>query len=446
MANKTTSEELQLALADIDGTVIVRISKEVSGNWQNYYVTFADLATYIASGGSVAWGAITGTLTDQTDLVTALATKEPTITAGTTGQYWRGDKTWQTLDKTAVGLSNVDNTSDVNKPVSTAQAAADAAAIVTANAYSDSLVVGLWDDRGSFDASGGAYPATGGSGAAGAILKGDIWTISVAGTLPTGQVVEIGDVVRALVNTPGNTQANWAITQNNIGYVAENSANKTSTVAGNTASTTLYLTVKGYFDWLLQGLTQALSAKVTPVDADSVLIEDSADSNKTKKTTWANIKTTLATYFSGIYQTLAQQQAAGTALVVFRQTISAVQAQTLNSAPIVIADLPAPGAGKAWAIVELSIKYTFVTADYLFAILTTGNTTGIAGGAGQALTTAPFGTGGADAWCSSFIGGAGGAKTNIYENEGVEIKSDADDILVGDGTFIIYGTARLITL
>lgn len=42
------------------------------------------------------------------------------IAAGTTAQYWRGDKTWQTLDKTAVGLANVDNTSDVNKPVSTA--------------------------------------------------------------------------------------------------------------------------------------------------------------------------------------------------------------------------------------------------------------------------------------------------------------------------------------
>lgn len=48
------------------------------------------------------------------------STKEPTITAGTTSQYWRGDKSWQTLDKSAVGLSNVDNTSDANKPISTA--------------------------------------------------------------------------------------------------------------------------------------------------------------------------------------------------------------------------------------------------------------------------------------------------------------------------------------
>ena len=55
-----------------------------------------------------------------TNLTSDLAGKEPTIAAGTTAQYWRGDKSWQTLDKTAVGLSNVDNTSDANKPISTA--------------------------------------------------------------------------------------------------------------------------------------------------------------------------------------------------------------------------------------------------------------------------------------------------------------------------------------
>ncbi len=54
-------------------------------------------------------------------------TPEGAITAGTTAQYWRGDKSWQTLNKSAVGLSNVDNTSDANKPISTAtQTALDA--------------------------------------------------------------------------------------------------------------------------------------------------------------------------------------------------------------------------------------------------------------------------------------------------------------------------------
>lgn len=207
------------------------------------------------------------------------------------------------LTKSVVGLGNVDNTSDVNKPVSTAQAAADAAVLASANAYSDGLVVGLWDDRGNFNASVNAYPSSGGSGTAGAILKGDVWTVSVAGTLPTGQVVEIGDIVRAIVDTPGNTQANWSIQQNNIGYTAENSANKTNTVSGNESSTSLYLSVKGYYDYLI-GMTWltstiwgtwivGLTGKTTPVDADTVTISDSAASNAAKKVTWANIKATL---------------------------------------------------------------------------------------------------------------------------------------------------------
>lgn len=109
--------------------------------------------------------------------------------------------------------------------------------------------VNLWDDRGTHSASGGAYPTTGGSGTSGAILKGDTWTISVAGTLPTGQVVEVGDVVRALIDAPGNTQANWAIQQNNIGYTAENSANKQNDL---TSSSIKYPTV----DAVLGGLSE----------------------------------------------------------------------------------------------------------------------------------------------------------------------------------------------
>ncbi len=52
---------------------------------------------------------------------TAIATREPAIAAGSVGQYWRGDKSWQTLNAAAVGLGNVNNTSDAAKPVSTAQ-------------------------------------------------------------------------------------------------------------------------------------------------------------------------------------------------------------------------------------------------------------------------------------------------------------------------------------
>jgi hypothetical protein len=54
------------------------------------------------------------------DAQTQLNGKEATITATTSADYYRGDKTFATLDKAAVGLSNVDNTSDVNKPISSA--------------------------------------------------------------------------------------------------------------------------------------------------------------------------------------------------------------------------------------------------------------------------------------------------------------------------------------
>lgn len=66
--------------------------------------------------------------TTQAPSVTAvnggLATKENSIAATTSADYYRGDKIFAALNKAAVGLSNVDNTSDAGKPVSTAQQSA----------------------------------------------------------------------------------------------------------------------------------------------------------------------------------------------------------------------------------------------------------------------------------------------------------------------------------
>lgn len=106
--------------------------------------------------------------------------------------------------------------------------------------YVDNSVVGLLDDRGNYDASGNVFPSSGGSGTAGAILKGDLWVINVAGTLG-GSSVEIWDQIRALVDTPWQTASNWAISQANIGYVPENVANKENTTIDT--STTKYPTV-----------------------------------------------------------------------------------------------------------------------------------------------------------------------------------------------------------
>jgi hypothetical protein len=134
----------------------------------------------------------------------------------------------------------------------------------------NAAVIGLLDDRGNWDASGNLFPSGTGSGTAGAVLKGDLWTISVAGTLGSSAVTA-GDVVRALVDTPGQTAGNWTITENNFGYVAENSANKDTdgTLAAN--SDTKYASQKAtktYADTKVPKAISGLTAAAAVADAD----------------------------------------------------------------------------------------------------------------------------------------------------------------------------------
>lgn len=60
-------------------------------------------ATTSAKGVVQLAGDLAGTAALPT--VPGLAGKEPTIATGTTSQYWRGDKSWQTLNAEAVGAA-----------------------------------------------------------------------------------------------------------------------------------------------------------------------------------------------------------------------------------------------------------------------------------------------------------------------------------------------------
>ncbi len=143
-----------------------------------------------------------------------------------------------------------------------------------AKAYADSIVVGLWDDRGNYNASTNLFPATGGSGSAGAIKKGDIWTVSVIGTLG-GVAVSLGDTVRALVDTPAQTAANWAIAEANLGYTPENIINKDTDVTLAANSDTKYPSqkaIKTYADKRVNmggGPNQLSSSTAITIGADS---------------------------------------------------------------------------------------------------------------------------------------------------------------------------------
>lgn len=144
-----------------------------------------------------------------------------------------------------------------------------------AKTYADGLAVGLLRDRGNYDASSNLFPSTGGSGAGGSIKAGDLWYISVGGTLG-GTSVLVGYSVRALVDSPAQTPTNWSILNVGLGFVPENVANKSTNVNLGT-SNTLYPTqnaVKTYVDAntaptlddvLTNGNTSLLDAKVGTV-------------------------------------------------------------------------------------------------------------------------------------------------------------------------------------
>lgn len=107
--------------------------------------------------------------------------------------------------------------------------------------YVDSSLVSAIKDNGNWDASGNSFPNVNSQGQP--ITKGDLWYISVAGTLG-GTPVLVGYSIRALVNVPGQNASNWGILNVGLGYIPENIANKSTDVTLSANSDTLYPTQK----------------------------------------------------------------------------------------------------------------------------------------------------------------------------------------------------------
>lgn len=187
-----------------------------------------------------------GTITTKTNTEDNTATK--VLVQDATGKLNWVNKTVFPLDANVVHLSGTETitgnktfTGSVSVPIPTVSTHA------VTKAYADGLIVGLLNDRGSYNASTNLFPTTGGSGTSGAILKGDIWFVSVAGTLG-GKAVSVGDSFRALVNTPGQTSGNWSLLSSNLGYVPENVANKSDSYT--VSSSTTYSSTKALVDGL----------------------------------------------------------------------------------------------------------------------------------------------------------------------------------------------------
>lgn len=150
-----------------------------------------------------------------------------------------------------------------------------AAAIAAAKAYADALIVAMIRDCGNWDATSGAFPTTGGTGVAGAIKQGNAWRVSGlsgAGALG-GITVNNGDWFRALVDAPGQTATNWAITENNLGYTPADIANISTNVETDKASTVKFPNVKALYDWATSKFARVVSGSLVLSSAEGIGIK-----------------------------------------------------------------------------------------------------------------------------------------------------------------------------
>lgn len=178
------------------------------------------------------------------------------------------DTEWHTPVKADVGLGNVDNTSDANKPISSAtQTALDAKVTGPASVTDDLPAV--------FD------------GTTGKLLKSKTYAAFktllalVKGDVGLGNADNTADSAKNVLSATKLTTA-----RNIDGQSFDGQADITVIAPG----------------------THAATGKTTPVDADEVPLVDSAASNVLKKLTWANLKATLKTYFDTLYQATGSYQ------------------------------------------------------------------------------------------------------------------------------------------
>jgi len=210
-------------LTDIDPTQsfvqigIYQPDNRKIGSANNAYPSFVIPLSELTSGG--AWGTITGLLSNQLDLQAALDAKYDI-----TNPDSFIDITALAPYQLALGFTPEDV---ANKDIDTALAANSDILYPSQKAvktYIDASVSGVLDDRGNWDASSGLFPSTGGSGPLGTILKGDLWFVSVPGTLG-GNPVVVGSNFRALIDNPV-LSTDWNILNSGVGYIPENIANK----------------------------------------------------------------------------------------------------------------------------------------------------------------------------------------------------------------------------
>lgn len=265
-------------------------------------------------------------IVDETLHVVGVVTSEtdPTVPS------WAKQTTKPTYNKVEVGLGNVDNTSDVNKPISTAMQSA-------LNGKVNNSLVGSVNGVAQLDANG-LVPSSQLPSFVDDILEGYLYNNAfyIEATHTTVMPSENGKIY---VNLHDNTQYRWSgtsytqiskslvngettgtafdgakgkqiredltahvgiggsahalATETEAGFIAPEEKTKLQGIAENANN---YSLTNQLLSAVLSGATEEVI-----VDADTVPFTDVSGANATKKITWANIKATLKFYFDGLY-------------------------------------------------------------------------------------------------------------------------------------------------
>jgi len=343
LGNVTNDAQLKIAsdLADLNDAATARTNLGLGGmavlnDAPSDGTTYGRKdAAWVSMVTSVVWGAITGTLSNQTDLQNALdakltaasnlsdvasaATARTNLGLGTLAViddapsdgnvYGRKDGAWEAVDEAEVAAA-INAASAKTTPVDADRfGITDSAAsyalkqltwanlLVGVKAETDiASAISLKHTQGTdlgLD-TGGSNPITA------ATIKGHVETTSGNPHNVTKSDVGLGNVTNdaqvtsvtasGALNSSGGTTPDISLDNVNTRYTL-----------GNTTAFPAPPSAIAFSTLVEQAIGHA-SAKTTPVDGDSIGLVDSEDLAQLKEVTWANVKATLKTYFDTVYQ------------------------------------------------------------------------------------------------------------------------------------------------